>query len=143
MASVAGGVICSSPIKSPISNGLMLVGDAAHQTNPMTGGGIASGMKGGEIAGKVAVQSLISNNYSVKYLERYPKLMFKEFGRNYERLYGIKETINSLDDNDLNQIAMSVASIPMAKRTLASIFKKAVFKKPSILIDVIKIFSGI
>ena len=25
---------------------VMLVGDAAHQINPMTGGGIASGMKG-------------------------------------------------------------------------------------------------
>ena len=30
-------------IKEPIKNGLMLVGDAAHQTNPMTGGGISSG----------------------------------------------------------------------------------------------------
>ena len=65
----------------------MLVGDAAHQTNPMTGGGIASGMKGGQIAGRVASKAIKIQKYDKKTLSEYPKTMFKEFGRNYKKLY--------------------------------------------------------
>ena len=36
----------------------MLVGDAGHQVNPVSGGGIISGMIGGMIAGQVAVEAL-------------------------------------------------------------------------------------
>ena len=139
---VCGGVICSSPIKNPIANGLMLVGDAAHQTNPMTGGGIASGMKGGEIAGKVAVEAIKQNDFTKLFLEKYPKILFNGFGKDYQRLYKIKETINKLEDEDLNSIAKSVNSVPEEKRSLMTIFNKAVYKKPSLLIDVIKVFAG-
>ncbi len=142
LTSVCGGVICDSPIKNPIADGLLLVGDAAHQTNPMTGGGIASGMKGGQIAGRVATEAIMKGDYSKSFLERYPKNLFKGFGKDYNRLYKIKETINKLEDEDLNSIADSVSSIPLNKRSLSSIFKKAVVKKPSLLIDVLKVFSG-
>ena len=51
---VAGGVPAAKTVKKMVGDGVMLVGDAAHFVNPMTGGGIASGMKGGQIAGRVA-----------------------------------------------------------------------------------------
>ncbi len=140
---VSGGVPCSKPIREPIANGIMLVGDAAHQINPMTGGGIASGMRGGQIAGETAVKSLEVNNFSKKYLSSYPKKMFKIFGRNHDRFYRIKETVNQLTDDDLNYIATQVSKIPENKRTITSIFKHAVYKKPSIIFDVLKVFAGI
>jgi len=139
---VCGGVICASPIKEPINNGLMLVGDAAHQTNPMTGGGISSGMKAGAIAGEVAVEAVNSKKYDKKFLMKYPQLMFKEFGSRYEKLYKIKETVNKLSDLDLDDIAANVEKVPINNRTLATVFKKAVYKKPSLIFDVLKIYSG-
>ena len=51
LTTVCGGVPCPKPMINPINDGIMLVGDAAHQINPMTGGGIASGMSGGKIGG--------------------------------------------------------------------------------------------
>ena len=69
--------------------------------------------------------------------------MFKDFGKNYERFYKIKEAVNQLKDRDLDSIAESVLSVPLEKRTLSTVFKKAVFKKPSLIIDVIKVFSGL
>ena len=143
LTTVCGGVSCAKPHLNPINNGIMLVGDAAHQINPMTGGGIASGMKGGQIAGKVAVKSLEKQDYSKKFLKKYPKLMFKNFGNNHNRFYRIKETINDLEDQDLDYIANKVSKVPANKRTLSTVFKHAVFKKPSILIDVAKVFVGI
>jgi len=56
LTTMCGGVPCGKPMRNPVSDGLMLVGDAAHQINPMTGGGIVSGMKAGWIAGQVAAE---------------------------------------------------------------------------------------
>jgi len=143
LTSVCGGVPCSKPNKSPINNGLMLVGDAAHQINPMTGGGIASGMRGGQIAGEIAVKGLEKDDYSKDMLKLYPEKIFKTFGKTHERFYRIKETINQLTDDDLTYIAKQVSKIPSDKVGLSDVFKSAVYKKPSLIIDVLKVFAGI
>ena len=143
LTTVCGGVPCPKPHKNPINNGLMLVGDAAHQINPMTGGGIASGMRGGQIAGEIAVKALEKGDYSENMLKLYPKKMFKVFGKTHERFYRIKETINQLTDVELNHIAKQVSTIPSDKVGLSDVFKSAVYKKPSLIIDVLKVFAGI
>ena len=140
---MCGGVPCSLPMRNPINNGLMLVGDAAHQINPLTGGGITSGMKGGSIAGKVASSAISSGDYSKDYLKKYSNEMWKSFGKNYERFYKIKDSIQHLTDDDINDIACKVEAVPKNKRTLTSVFKATVFKKPSLIIDVVKAFSGV
>jgi len=143
LSTVCGGVPCPKPMKDPIANGLMLVGDAAHQINPMTGGGIASGMRGGELAGKVAIESLNKKKYSKIFLKKYSNMLFKDFGKTHNRFYRIKEALHDLSDDDLNYIADKSCSIPEKDRTLASVFRYAVYKKPTLLIDVIKVFAGI
>ena len=143
LTTMCGGVPCAKPMKKPIADGLMLLGDAAHQINPMTGGGIVSGMKAGWIAGQVAADAVKTRDYSEKKLQAYPDAMWKDFGKNYERFYNIKQAVENLTDDDLNRIADSVLSIPHNKRTLASVFKAAVFRKPSLVIDVLKVFAGV
>ncbi|MDP6936165.1 MAG: NAD(P)/FAD-dependent oxidoreductase [Candidatus Marinimicrobia bacterium] len=143
LTTMCGGVPCAKPMVKPIGDGIMLVGDAAHQVNPMTGGGIAAAMKAGWIAGQVAVKACEIGDYSEKQLEAYPKRMFKEFGKSHNLFYKIKETTEKLSDNDLNSIAEKVSNIPFDKRTLTSVFKAAVFKKPSMIVDVIKVFAGV
>ena len=142
LTTVCGGVPCPKPMREPIGEGLMLAGDAAHQVNPMTGGGIISGMKGGAIAGIVASESIKSKDYSKNFLKKYPQRMLQDFGKNYERFYNIKLAVNQLNDDDLNKIAASILSTPLEKRTLGTVFKKAIFKKPSLVFDVLKLFSG-
>ena len=143
LTTMCGGVPCGKPMKNPITNGLMLVGDAAHQINPMTGGGIVSGMKAGWIAGQIAAEAVSKGDYSIKILNKYSESMWKDFGKSYERFYKIKEAVHNLSDDDLNSIADKVLSIPSNKRTLASVFKAAVYKKPSLIIDVLKVFAGV
>ena len=82
----------------------MLVGDAAHHVNPVTGGGITSGMTAGWIAGQVAADSVRKNDASEKFLTAYSEWVHKEFGKKYERVYKIKEAISKLTDEDLNNI---------------------------------------
>jgi len=138
-----GGVPCGKPMRNPVRDGIMLVGDAAHQINPMTGGGILSGMTAGWIAGQVAVEAVNNYNYSKEMLNNYSDRMWKSFGKNYTRFYNIRSAIDNLTDDDFEKIADKVLSIPIHKRKLSSVFKAAVFKKPTLVIDVIKVFAGV
>ena len=143
LTTMCGGVPCAKPMEKPVADGIMLVGDAAHQINPMTGGGIVAGMKGGWIAGQIAAEAIKKNDYSEDSLLEYPKRMRKDFGKNHERFYKIKEVTEKLTNEELDSIAEKVLSIPHNKRTLTSVFKAAVFKKPTLIIDVLKVFSGV
>ena len=53
---VGGGVSISPPLKQTVTDGLMLVGDAARMIDPLTGGGIANGCIAGKICGEVAAE---------------------------------------------------------------------------------------
>ena len=143
LSTVCGGVPCPKPMQHPYSNGLLLAGDAAHHVNPMTGGGIASGMKGGVIAGNIASKGIKESNYSKLFFKKYGEELFKDFGKTHNRFFRIKEALHDLSDEDLNYIATKSNSIPKDKRTLGNVFKYAVYKKPSLIFDVLKVFTGL
>ncbi|MDD2554656.1 MAG: NAD(P)/FAD-dependent oxidoreductase, partial [Desulfotomaculaceae bacterium] len=76
----------------------MLVGDAACQTKPISGGGIYPGLRGAQICAAVAVQALQEDDFSQEKLALYQELWDKEFGS--EIYSGISHRINYLDLND-------------------------------------------
>ena len=129
---MCGGVPIPKPMKKPISNGLMLVGDAAHQINPMTGGGIESAMQAGSIAGQIAATAIKKSDYSEIFLQAYSDTIWKDFGKEYEKYYYIKQALEDLTDDDLNSITDQVLSIPLNKRTLHSFIKCIAITNPTI-----------
>jgi len=137
---VVGGVPCSPTAKRIIADGLMLVGDAAHQINPMTGGGITTAMIAGQIAGRVASEAIANGNVSEKKLERYPKEWHEAEGKNHERLYKIKQAVYKLTDADLDHTAEVISSLKPEDRTLINIFKTALIRHPALLFDLLKVF---
>ena len=48
-----------------------------------------------------------------------------------------------IKDDELAYIAERVSAIPSDKVGLSDVFKSAVYKKPSLIIDVLKVFAGI
>jgi digeranylgeranylglycerophospholipid reductase len=135
---IAGGVPCAVTCETIVKNNVMLVGDAAHQVNPVSGGGIISGMIGGMIAGEVAVEALKQNDLSL--LTEYEKRWQKRLGWRHEVFYKIKEAISNFSDDTLNNIAESALKIPEEKQTLGGIFRTALWNKPSMLVEVAKVF---
>ena len=143
VAQAAGGVPCARTLKTIVSNGLMLTGDAARMVNPMTGGGIVSGMRGGLLAAQTAVKAINNGDVSAKSLKPFQKQWHKVGGKNHDRFYRIKETIYKLSDDDIDSIADAVSEIPEGERTITKVFSKAVFKKPSLVVDVVRVFAGV
>ncbi len=135
---IAGGVPCAKTNPQIVKENVIIVGDAAHQVNPVSGGGIISGMIGGMIGGQVAAEAVAKE--SVPHLQQYEKLWHKRLGWRHDVFYKIKEAIADFDDETYNSICNSALSLPEQKRTLGAIFRTALWNKPSMILDVAKVF---
>ncbi|HTR81578.1 MAG TPA: NAD(P)/FAD-dependent oxidoreductase [Bacteroidota bacterium] len=135
---IAGGVPCAKTCDRIVANNVLLVGDAAHQVNPVSGGGIISGMIGGMIGGQVAAEAIVMKDLS--HLPEYEKRWNKRLGWRHEVFYTIKEAVASFSDDTLNNICESALKLPEGKRTLGGIFRTALWNKPSMLLEVAKVF---
>ena len=135
---IAGGVPCAKTCDEIVKGNVMIVGDAAHQVNPTSGGGIISGMIGGMIAGQVAAEAL--KEHDQRHLQEYQRRWHNRLGGRHEVFYRIKEAISRLSDEKLNNLCNKAAQLPEEKRTVGGIFRTALWNQPSILIDVAKVF---
>lgn len=107
---VIGGVPVSAPVERTVCDGLVLVGDAARQTDPLSGGGIANAMLAGKMAGEVCASAIKNGNVSAAALGEYEKMWRETMGKKNERLYRVKELFVSLGDGDINENARHYAS---------------------------------
>jgi len=88
---VVGGVPVGPPLPRLVTSGLMLVGDAARQADPLTGGGIANAMLAGRLAAEVAAQAIAAGDPSAAALARYEERWMAGRGRKMARNHRLKE----------------------------------------------------
>ena len=135
-----GGVICGETLEKISGNGIMLVGDAAHQTNAISGGGIVNAMKAGRISAEVAKDAIDKNDFSEKFLNKYDKKWNKKQGKANHKFYIIKGIIENIDNEILNRITEELNSKPFKKRTLIKVFTKVLIKYPKLILELPKLF---
>jgi digeranylgeranylglycerophospholipid reductase len=128
-----GGVIVHTTVKRTVADALILCGDAAHMINPLSGGGIVTGMKAGRLAGRTAASALADGDTSASRLQRYHNEWMALMGDDHERFYRIKEALNKFDDDFYNRLAKTVNGIAPDKRTLGRVFAQALMQHPSLL----------
>jgi len=88
---VVGGVPVGPPLPRLVASGLMLVGDAARQVDPLTGGGIANAMLAGRLAAEVAAQAIAAGDTSAEALSPYEERWMAGRGRKMARNHRLKE----------------------------------------------------
>jgi len=138
LTQVAGGVPSVVALKEMAAPGVMLVGDAARQVNPLSGGGISSGMIGASIAGRLAAQSIKNNDPD--YIKNYHKEWKKLRGKKHDFLDKIKDGLFNFTDEQFNNLIESMLKLPEKKRTVGRFFMIALKNKPSLLKDIAKVF---
>lgn len=99
-----GGTVPMGLMPKIYSRHAMLVGDAACQTKPISGGGIYLGLRGAQMCAAVAVQALKEDDLSQESLALYQDLWDREFGN--EIKCGVNHRINylNLDDHEIDTI---------------------------------------
>lgn len=104
---VVGGIPIG-PQEKTVSDGVLLVGDAAGQTKPTSGGGIYTGAFAAKIAGKVAAEAALDGDTSAKRLSEYDQLWRKSLGKELEIGMKIHDYIGKLEDRQLNDLIGSL-----------------------------------
>lgn len=130
---VVGGDPCSAPIESAIADGVMLVGDAAHQTDPLTGGGILNAMQAGVMAGEVAAKAISAGNVRRSGLQEYEDRWRNGFGKVIARSFQFKEFFVKLTDNDMNLLIGSLADEDISKMDLPEMLRVLFRLNPRLL----------
>ncbi|MCD6115574.1 NAD(P)/FAD-dependent oxidoreductase, partial [bacterium] len=140
ISQTAGGVPVLPGLKRMVSDGVILAGDAARQVNPLSGGGIVTGMLAGDLAASHAVRALAEGDISESNLKAYQKEWDKLKGRENRRFYKLKKTIDNIEDDVFNDLVSRMSELPLEKRTVFAFFKKVLFSHPGLIVDAAKLF---
>ncbi len=136
-ATVAGGTSGTKPLKTMVGNGVLLVGEAAHQNNPLSGGGIMNALEGAEEASKVLTEALTTGDVSCRFLEQYDSRWKNRVGHAITKFALLRKLIYRLEDHELDNIAAVLDGISRNGEDkpidYAEIFKTAVKTAPGLI----------
>ncbi|MEM3874543.1 MAG: NAD(P)/FAD-dependent oxidoreductase [Candidatus Bathyarchaeia archaeon] len=97
-------ITLGGPIAKTYSNGFLVVGDAASQVKPTTGGGIIFGLNCARIAADVITEALEKSDFSAEFLSAYQKRFMKMFGFDIKAMLKVREILDNFSDEKLNGI---------------------------------------
>jgi len=98
---------------------VLLVGDAAAQVKPLSGGGIFAGMRCAQIAAGVADEGLRRNELSRKFLSRYDEQWTAEFGDEFSKALYLRRLMVRLSNSDLEQVVQSLKAAGLTDAIVA------------------------
>ena len=132
----SGGIPVGSAVECLVADGLMLVGDAAHQVNPIHGGGISMAMYAAKIAGEVGAKALSEGDVSRERLFEYDTLWRAGDGVKAQKLLKLRSFMEKLDANNLDTLADILESEDITRIVEGEygfLVKKFIKKAPKIL----------
>ncbi len=129
---VGGGVSISAPLKQTVTDGFMLVGDAARMIDPLTGGGIANGCIAGKICGEVAARAVEANDPSAAFLQAYEKGWRARLEEKLYRNWLAKEKLCTIPDETFDKIIDALQDVRLEKLSVHNILKAVHEKYPEV-----------
>src|SRR5690606_18343097 len=126
--------------KKLVTDNMIVVGDAAGQVNPLTGGGIISAMQAGLYAGEVAAAAIKQGDYSENNLKKYQDRCEESINIKFKRDLKVKDYLLSLSDEELDSIAEAFQDIEMENINTAELIKNLVKVSPKALLKLGKLF---
>ncbi len=125
-----GGAVPLGALKKTAKSNVMLVGDAAAQVKPTSGGGIYPGLLSASYCSSVALEALELNDFSSQVLNKYHKLWSREIGKELSLGMKFRSIFKRLTDNQLDRYIKKFNN----KKTIDIICKYGDIDYPSKLI---------
>ncbi len=98
-----GGIIPLGALKKTFQSNIMIVGDAAAQVKPTSGGGIYTGLLCARHCANIAIDSLEKKDFSSNMLKKYHKLWTSEIGHELNWGFKLRRIFKNLTDKQLDK----------------------------------------
>jgi len=121
----AGSIPVGGFLEDMAADNLLVIGDAAHQVNPIHGGGIGIAMEAADVASGVAAKALKANNFSHGFLQQYNSLWYERRGNKLKGILKRRHMLESLSDKDFETIADSFSGSDVLKIAEGDILQSA------------------
>jgi digeranylgeranylglycerophospholipid reductase len=105
----SGGLIALWEPTPMVADRVMLVGDAARQVKPTSGGGIHAALEAAGLAASVAADALVKGDLSQRGLGAYPKRWHRYQGRELRRQHDMRRVFARLTAADLATLVPCLA----------------------------------
>lgn len=135
LAVITGGIPATGALKKMVADSLVVIGDAAHQADPLTAGGINLGMFGADLAMQVAVPCIKEGDTRAARLQAYEKLWHERFGKDHQALFRIRKTISSMSQERLDELVRQATRLPIKEMTLGQIMLALLKNDPLLLLE--------
>ncbi len=92
------------PLTKTYSNGFLIVGDAASQVKPTTGGGVVFGLTCAKTAGEIAYEAINKQDYSSNFLSNYQSRWKHLVGFDLLTMLQMRRMLDSLSDKRIDKV---------------------------------------
>lgn len=131
----SGGIPLGGFLDKMTADNFVAVGDAAHQVNPLHGGGLKEATFAGSLAAETISNAIRRGDTSSASLDGYNVAWWRERGTLLRKLRKAVDVIEKLSDDDINLIARSIgpSDIGLLNSGDFAALGKLLLKKPGLL----------
>jgi len=112
-------------LKKMTADRMVIVGDAAHQVNPIHGGGIGLAMEAADLAAETVEKAFEKKDFSDSLLDEYNTQWWEKTGNKLKRILQIRYMVESLKDADFENLAESFTAEDIMKLQSGSLAESA------------------
>ncbi len=109
---VVGGCEVARGLNRLVTDGYAAIGEAAHQNNPFSGGGIVNALEAADMATDAITNALRAGTASRKALLPYEHTWKGSVGKNNDRFYRVAQIFYRLSDDEMNHITERIIRTP-------------------------------
>jgi digeranylgeranylglycerophospholipid reductase len=132
----SGGIPVGGFLKDMVLDGFMVVGDAAHQVNPIHGGGLKEATLAGNMAAEVISKALKNGDVSKEALSEYNDIWWRERGAKLKKVQKLREVLEKLSDGELNMLANALSGdelVEFSRGNKLGALAKLMMRKPRLI----------
>jgi geranylgeranyl reductase family protein len=131
------GMIPIGPAERTVTDGFLIVGDAAGQAKPTSGGGIYTGMLCGRIAGEIAARGALAGQTEARFLREYERYWRAKLGSELSLGMMAHHILSQLTDGQITQ-ALRLLATPALRKLIERVgdidypskIARELFKRP-------------
>jgi len=110
---LGGRIPIAGPIKKTYMDNFLVVGDAAGQIKPTTGGGVVVGGLCAQLAGRTAAKSIQVGQHGAKLLGEYQRRWKSLLGNEFLAMKWFRSFFNALEDQDIDKLVQKISARPI------------------------------